>query len=121
MNSFYNSLIYSFVVSVFPYTLRTQSDCLDFLLGFEACGVRMFDSNFYKISTLEQSDNPQNISKTLGLVNGHNLFPMFCCEKFQIYRVKKLLRWISISPQPMFNNCKHFCHTCLSSIFILHY
>lgn len=41
---------------------------------------------FLKISTLEQSDNPQNVSKILGLVNGHNLLQIFYYEKFQIYR-----------------------------------
>lgn len=41
---------------------------------------------FAKISTLEQSDNPQNISKIFGLLNGHNLLPTFYYKTFQIYR-----------------------------------
>lgn len=41
---------------------------------------------FVQISTLEENDNPQNISKILGLVNGHNLLPTFYYERFQIYR-----------------------------------
>lgn len=41
---------------------------------------------FVKISDLEENDNPQNISKILGLVNGHNLFLIIYYENFQIYR-----------------------------------
>lgn len=41
---------------------------------------------FVKISDLEENDNPQNISKILSLVNGHNLFLIIYYEKCQIYR-----------------------------------
>ena len=41
---------------------------------------------FVKISDLEENDNPQNISKILRLVNGHNLFLIIYYENFQIYR-----------------------------------
>ena len=41
---------------------------------------------FVQISTLEENGNPQNVSKILVLVNGHNLLPTMYYEKFQVYR-----------------------------------
>ena len=52
---------------------------------------------FVKISTLEQNDNPQDVSKVLDLVNGHNLLPTFYYEKFQIYiKSEEILQCVSI-------------------------
>lgn len=51
---------------------------------------------FVQISTLEENGNPQNVSKILGLVNGHNLLP-FYYEKFQVYRKsEEILQWVFI-------------------------
>lgn len=70
-----------------------------------------------KISTLEQSDNPQDTSKIFGLVDGHDLLPTFYYEKFQICRKRNTTMNIHIHTVHV-QSCKHFCHICFNYMYI---